>query len=144
MLLPVSLLLNLFLVAVIAGYLLRTHVHGTRAAAPLPRMLANADARLSSRDAAAFRQVLQRNESRYAQAERDLREARRTLRRQIAAEPYDPVAVRRDLAAWQSAWNRVMEGFSEPLVEALGQVSAEGRRKLVADRPRNNAEPGSP
>lgn len=143
-LLTVSLVLNLFLAGLIGGHLLRTRAQGPLARTPFARILASAEAKLSAHDAAAFQAVMQRDAPRFAASGRDLRQARQALRRDIVTEPFDQAAVRRDLTAWEAAWNRFMTDFSGPLVEALGQVSPEGRRKLVAARRDGETEPESP
>lgn len=133
--LPVSVILNLFFVALIGGHVLRTRMDERAAAsAPLMRALANADAILSAPDAAAFNAVMRHDAPRYVEAAHQLEAARDQLERQITAEPYNPAAVRQALAAWQLSWDRFMGDIGDPLVDALAQVSPEGRRKLVAVR----------
>jgi ABC-type sulfate transport system permease component len=131
--LTASLLANLFLVALIGGHLLRIG-RELGAATPLARALAHAEAALPPRDAAAFAAVIRRDAPRYEAAARQLGEARRAVQRQVVAEPFDPVAARQALAGWETAWVRFFDDFSGTLVEALAQVSPQGRRKLVAER----------
>lgn len=128
--LPVSFALNLFFVAVIGGYWLSTTYE--YAGTPVARALTQAEASLSPGDAAAFRVVIQRDASRYRQAEQQLRDARRALRYQVEAERFDPAGTRKALTAWRAAWNHFMDSFEGPLVDALAQVSPDGRRDLVA------------
>jgi hypothetical protein len=133
--LPVSLLLNLFLVAIIGGHFLRHRVYEPVSGSPsLPRILANAQASLSSSDAAAFGTIMQRDAPRYVDSARKLAEARAALERQIAAQPYEEAAARQAFADWQVAGDRFLSDVSQPLMEALGQVSPAGRQKLVANR----------
>jgi hypothetical protein len=133
--LPLSLLLNLFLTAIIGGHLLRHRGYeaGTRSPS-LPRMLTNAQASLSAPDAAAFGEVMRRDAPRYAESARKLGEARTALERQIAADPYDAAATKQAFVAWQASSAHFLSDVSDPLIEALGQVSPEGRQKLVASR----------
>jgi len=132
--LPASIVLNVFFVALIGGHLLqRGHAIGPNAI-PLARALQNAEASLSPSDAAAFRQVMRAGAPRFADAARQLAVARRAVAHQIAAEPYDADAVHQALSHWQVALNKFFEAFSDPLVDALGRVSPEGRRKLIAER----------
>jgi Heavy-metal resistance len=143
--LPLSLLLNLFLVALIAGHLLRRHLNeaglGT---VPLARALVKAEASLSPSDAAAFDAVIRRDAPRYAASARAFGQARRALERQILAQPFDRDAAREALAAWQASWNRFLDDFGGPLVDALAQVSPEGRQKLIAARRRASSDPQTP
>jgi hypothetical protein len=41
--------------------------------------------------------------------------------------------------AWQASWNQLTNALQGPLVDALGQVSPESRRKLVNQRRRVEA-----
>ena len=132
--LPASLLLNLFLIAVIGGHLLRAPEPGLRFGTPLARALANAQAILSPPDAAAFRAIMQRDAPRFGEAMQQLGSARRDLERQIVAEPYDREATKQALLAWGASWNGFLNRVSDPLVDALAQVSADGRRRLVNER----------
>jgi len=135
--LPVSILLNLFLVAVIGGHLLRHHGNEFGTGAPsVARILANAQASLSAPDAAAFGAVMRRDAPRYVQSALELSRARNALERQIMAQPYDAAATKQAFVAWQESGDRFLVDISDSLVEALGRVSPEGRQKLVASRHR--------
>ncbi|HVY17840.1 MAG TPA: periplasmic heavy metal sensor, partial [Rhodopila sp.] len=101
--LPASIVLNLFLVALIGAHLFRVEHAPTAAESPLARALANAEASLSPTDAAAFRQVLRGDAQRYAGAAMRLSAARDAVRRQIVAEPFDADAVRQALGQWRAA-----------------------------------------
>jgi len=132
--LPASIVLNIFFVALIGGHLL----HGRPAIAPyanpLARALANAEASLSPSDAAAFRQVMQRDAPHFADAAKQLAASRRAVAQQIAAEPFNADAVHQALTRWQMALNNFFDAFSKPLVDALAKVSPDGRRRLIAER----------
>jgi uncharacterized membrane protein len=138
--LPASIVLNLFLVALIVGHLW----HGRRGVAnfggPLVGALARAEAALPPKDAAAFDAVIKRDASHYAEDWQRLKTARRDLRRQVTAEDFDQQRVRQAFATWQTEWNRFFNDFSGTLAEALAQVSPEGRRKLVAERQSESGE----
>jgi hypothetical protein len=60
--------------------------------------------------------------------------ARRQLAKEITAPQYDAAKVRQALATWQTGWSSFFTDFALTLVEALGQVSLDGRRKLIAER----------
>lgn len=131
--LPVSIVLNLFLIALIGGHLLRNRSDEERFRMPLARALATAEASLPPQDAAAFGAVIRRDAPHYAEAAQQIREARLQLRLQITAEHFNQAEVKQALATWQAAWNRFMDGFGNSLVEALAHISPESRRKLVAE-----------
>jgi uncharacterized membrane protein len=132
--LPASLVLNLFLMAVIGGHLLTNHVHRVNPDTPLARALANVDVSLSAREAATFRAAMLSDESHFADAAKQLVRARLELEKQIGAEPFDQAATKQALAAWRASWNRFMDDFDDPLVHALGQISPDGRHRLVVQR----------
>lgn len=132
--LPASLILNLFLLALIGGHGLHRMSERAPGTTPLARALARAEASLPPRDAAAFGAAMHKGAPRFAEAQKRLTEARMALEQEIAAEPFDPAATRQALAAFRTAWDRFFEDFSDPLVDGLTPLSAEGRRKLIAER----------
>jgi uncharacterized membrane protein len=144
--LALSLVCNVFLTGLIAGHFLSHRIRSAPVfigATPMARVFERAESVLPPKDAATFRAVLQRDWPRYAQAARQVSEARRALGRQIAAEPFDPRAASQALAAWRSSWNTFLDDFSGPLIDALAAISPEGRNRLVADR-RGRASRPSP
>jgi len=130
--LSVSVLLNLFLLAVIGGHIWRAHEMSDNAT-PLVQALAHAREILPPEDAAAFAEVVRRDWPRFTLAIIRLRRARENLNEQIIAEPFNPAATRQALAAAQSARSQFVDDFSGTLVEALAKVSPQGRNKLVAE-----------
>ena len=147
--LPVSIILNLFLLAVIGGYLLHVRNRNENPVAPLARALLRAEAVLPKKDAEVFGAAIHRDEPLFKQSWEQLREARQELDRQIAAEPFDPTATRQSLRAAQAAWDRFVDEFSNTLVDSLAHISPEGRRKLVSEsvlgaRPPPDAPPSPP
>jgi uncharacterized membrane protein len=142
--LPASIVFNFFLVALIGGFVWRDCTDEVGFGAPLTRALAKADATLEAQDAAAFGAIIRRDAPRYSGAQRRLVEARREFRRRITADEFDPEGARQALANWRAAWGRFFDDFSETLVEALAQVSPEGRRKLAAERKLLRATPSLP
>ncbi|MCQ9154191.1 periplasmic heavy metal sensor [Acidomonas methanolica] len=127
-----SLLLNLFLVAVVGGQYLR---HREGDGPVLMRVLQHVTSRLDAKDAAAFRTVLRQEAPRYAQAQENLARARAEIDRQLLAPHFDPVATRAAMQQWQAAWNVFVGSFSNALVEAMGRLSPAGRRALVNAAP---------
>jgi len=142
--LPISIVLNLFLVAVIVGHMLHARSRVIVTGGPLARALANAEAILPAPDAAKFGAVIRREAPLYRKAAEQLGEAREELDRQILAEQFDPEGMRRALAAWGMAWNHFLDEFGGPLAEALGDISLEGRRKLVNERRAERVKPSLP
>jgi|KBSSwiStaDraftv2_1062776.scaffolds.fasta_scaffold00363_8 uncharacterized membrane protein len=133
--LPISILLNLFLVALIGGHLLRHRSYDVAAGSPsLPRILANAQASLSAPDAATFGTVMRRDAPRYLESAQQLVQARAALEHQITAQPFDAVAAKEAFARWQATANRFLADVGDPLIEALSEVSPEGRQRLIASR----------
>jgi uncharacterized membrane protein len=125
--LPASIVLNCFLIALIAGHIWRAQDQ------PLARILWNIEANLNERDAAAFRSVMQRESPQLAASAKQLTEARHELKRQLAADPYDKDAAKKALAAWRASVNQFLDSFGDTLIDALAEVSPEGRRKVVAN-----------
>ena len=132
--LPVSLILNLFLIAVVGGHVLRIHTHELGPDTPLERALANVDASLSQGDAAKFRAAILSDKQRFAAAAQQAGRARLELEKQISTEPFDQEATKQTLLAWRASWNHFMDDFDDPLVRALAQISPESRHELVAQR----------
>jgi len=130
--LPASITLNLFLASVIAAHFDRFHFRGEHGSGSFAQALAKAEVGLSPSDSARFDAVMRRDAPRYESAAAQLSNARRALRAQIRAEHFDPQATRAALARWQAAWGRFMDTVSDPLVDGIGQVSPEGRRRLAA------------
>ena len=139
--LPASLVLNLFLIAVIGGHVLRARRFELTGEMPLARALARAEQILPPDDAAAFGAVMRRDAPKYLPAAQQLKEARAQLAQQLMATNFDQAAVHRSMTAAQTAWNTFVDKISGPLVEALAGVSVEGRRKLIAQRQAERVEP---
>lgn len=137
--LPASVILNLFLLAMIGGHVWNAHSRlgrgeiGPVAGMPLARALARAEQVLPRQDAIAFGAVMARDLPHFAKSIRELRESRHNLDRQIVAEHFDPVAARQALTGTQTAWSHFLADFGDTLIDALGQVSPEGRRKLISE-----------
>lgn len=131
--LSLSIVLNLFLLGVIAGHFLGG---GSREVTitPMARAVERAEAVLDPADAAAFRAALDRGKPRYIQSAEQVAAARRALARQIVAEPFDPRATTQAFAVWRTSWDRFVGDFSGPLIDALAAVSPAGRRRLIDAR----------
>ena len=131
--LPVSILSNLFLLAVIGGHLLQARNRNDIPWMPLARAVLRAESILPKKDADAFGAVMRRDAPRYLRSWEQLRDARQELNRQVAAEPFDPAAARKALRTTQAAWDGFLDEFSNTLVDGLAQISPEGRRKLISE-----------
>lgn len=133
--LPASVILNLFLLAVIGGHVwhARTRAEIPGSGMALARALSRAEAILPPKDGAAFGEVIRRDAPRFTVSVMELRRARQELDRQIVADPFNPEAARQALSATQTAWNQFLGDFSGTLIDALSQVSPEGRRKLISE-----------
>jgi hypothetical protein len=132
--LSASVILNLFLIAVIGGHMLRARAHfDSGVGTPLGRVIGRAEAILTPQDAAAFGAIMRRDFRTYALDALRLRRARRELDRQIVAEPFNPEATRHALNDTQAAWNHFLDDFSGTLIDGLSKVSPEGRRKLISE-----------
>ena len=145
--LSLSLVCNIFLAALIAGHFLNHRVRPVglpTGVTPMAGALERAQAVLSAQDAAKFRAVLESEKPRYAQAARQVTDARRALGREIAADPFDPRAASQALAAWRASWNLFVDEFSGPLIDALAAISPEGRRRLVLARRAREQRPSPP
>lgn len=142
--LPVSIVLNLFFAALIGGHIWQVHRAAMSLGEPLALAIARAEARLPPRDGAAFAAVIKRDAPQYAGALHQFALARRRLAEDIVAPQYDAAKVRRALATWQTAWNSFFTDFGPTLVEALGQVSPHGRRKLINERRLARADASRP
>jgi uncharacterized membrane protein len=140
--LAASIVVNLFLLALIGGHLLHSQQSDASAGGtPLARALARAEASLPPRDAAVFDAVIRRNGPHYSAAVQQLNEARQEFERQMTAEPFNQEGMGEALATWHMAWDRFLDDFRSTLLEALAQISPEGRRKLIADRSASGHRP---
>ena len=133
--LPASIILNLFLVAVVGGHIWHAYRRSDMVGTPLARAISRAEEVLPPRDAAAFAAVMQRDEAHYALTAQQLRDAREEVNRQLVAEPFDPEATRRALQGLETAWAHFLNDFNGTLIEGLSRVSPEGRHKLLMETP---------
>jgi hypothetical protein len=84
--LPASVLLNIFLIALIGGHFLRHRADDVGpGAVSLPRILVNAQASLSASDAAAFGAIMRRDAPHFLESARKLADARTQLEREVTA-----------------------------------------------------------
>jgi uncharacterized membrane protein len=132
--LPASIILNLFFAALVGGYLLYDRVPESNSGSLLARALANAEAVLSPADAAALDAIIRRDGPHYANSADALTKAHQTLKKAILADPFDKEAARQALAEWRAARAGFAEDISDTLIDALARISPDGRRRLMSDR----------
>lgn len=132
--LSLSVILNLFLLGLIAGHFLRGAGAREISISPMAGAVERAEAALDPTDAAAFRAALTRDRPRYVQSAEQVAAARRELVRQILAQPFDPRAAGQALQTWRTDWDRFVGDFSGPLIDALAAISPPGRRRLIDAR----------
>lgn len=129
--LTISVILNLFFIAMVGGYLGLGYVRSHALQTKMFPGLAMAEAQLSSKDAAAFDAVMRRDAPRYMAQAKKLRDVRIHMEQLLLAEPYDPVKIKAAMQQWQSTSDDFTHAISGTLIEALGKISPEGRRKLI-------------
>jgi uncharacterized membrane protein len=134
--LPLSLILNFFLIAVIGGHVLHNRVNAQGAEGSLAKALATAASKLSGPDAKAFGDVMRREAPHYQDAIRNLGLARETLKDTIAAEPFDAAAARTAYGAWQQNLTTFTHDFGDTLMDGLASISPAGRHTLIEERRR--------
>jgi len=133
--LPASLALNLFLVAAIGGHFLRIRQIETSSGTSLvARAVANAEASLSKVDAERFAAVMHRYEPRYMQAAAQREEARAEFERRATAVPFDKEATDQAFRRYEKSSDSLLDVLRTPLIDALADVSPEGRQKLIEQR----------
>jgi len=127
-----SVALNLFLLAYNGASIthLATTVGSSR---PMfTTVLTQAESRLSPDDAARFRAVMTREAPHYIAEAQQLGLYRDGIIRIILSEPFDPAAARSEISAWREAWFGFTKTFGDALVDAMSQISPQGRRELLA------------
>ena len=134
--LPLSLVLNVFLIAVIGGHVLHNRVNARGAEGSLAKALATVASKLSGPDAKAFGDVMRREAPHYQDAIRNLGLARETLEDRIAAEPFDSAAARAAYGAWQQNLTTLTHDFGDALMDGLAAISPAGRHTLIDERRR--------
>ena len=125
-----SVVLNLFLLAHLGGQILRPTL-GLGQRPMFTMVLTEAEARLPPDDAQRFRAVMQHDAPTYMVAAHGLAQSRERIYQLMTAEPFDPVALRSQIATWRGNWSSFTDTFSDALVDAMTQISPAGRRMLV-------------
>lgn len=127
-----SLVLNVFLLALIVAYLVRAQVAEGTAHPEGEGIISRLTAVLPAEDAARFRAQLDLMRPQYEPQRKHIGEARQVLLEAIARDPYDPSAVRQALDDYQQSWRDFTSRFNQAFLAALDTVSPHGRAKLAA------------
>ena len=127
-----SLVVNVFLLALIVAHVLRAQIADSAAHPEGQAIVARLTAVLPAEDAARFRAQLDLMRSEYEPQRERIGEARQALLRAIARDPYDPAGVRRALADYQQSWRDFTSRFDEAFLAALDTISPHGRARLAA------------
>ena len=138
LLLPVSLLANVFLLAHAAGPWLRPHRPGG-----FPGMVEHFSRSLPPDDAERFRVAMDAQRPLFETGRMNADQARAALSRAIAATPYDPQLTRERMTEWQARLHAMSSRFGDTLLAALPTLSPEGRARL-ADAADHPPPPGPP
>jgi uncharacterized membrane protein len=137
-----SVALNIFLVGFLLAQLWSHHAQ-PEPEAPAPReVLRQLAERLPRSDAEHLRRAFTSRRTELANARRDARAASERLRADIGAVPFDAERMSADFDASRAARDRLRPLIEQALLEALPQMSEEGRRILSQARlARRRADP---
>jgi uncharacterized membrane protein len=92
---------------------------------------------LGPEDRATFHRVMEDSRPRWEPLQRTMRQAGPQIGRAIGAEPFSEDALRAAMADGRARWNAFSEAYENSLAQATAAISPEGRRRLLADMPRN-------
>jgi hypothetical protein len=127
----VSIILNLFFLALIGGFFLRPIIFAHQTDDPIDRAIALVEGQLGPSDAAAFDAIMTRDKAQNTEAKRQLISSRDALESELAVEPFDQARAKVAVANTRQAFDRFIEGFSATVLDALNQLSPAGRKRLV-------------
>jgi uncharacterized membrane protein len=129
-----SLALNVFLLALVGTHLfgpmlapLLTSGRAGGEEGPLGRMIAA----LPAGDAQRFRAVLDRERPAYQPEREAARVAHRALAEAVAKKPYDRAVVQQAIQGWHESSRHYAARIDQALLDALDEVSDEGRARLA-------------
>jgi uncharacterized membrane protein len=133
----VSVLLNVFLVGIVAGHVFSLRALPRRFDGPLVRQ-ANVKA-LPADERAHFRAKMKPHLDGIREARQAHRRARETVEADIAAPAFDVEKLTGDLATLRKADSTLQENANAALVDSLSTLSPESRAALVARKGRTPA-----
>ena len=87
---------------------------------------------LQADDANRFRMTMEEHIGEIEAARIRMLAARGAMARAIGRSPYDPAAVQASMLTWQSTWNKWSEALGQGMLDALPNLSEEGRQTLAA------------
>lgn len=126
-----SLALNLVL-----GGLLLFRDPGGGGGPPDPRrLIAHMERLLPPGDREIFHARMETGREARDAARRRLRESFADVRASIGREPFDPAALQAALATARAGGAEFSRSFDTSLVQAMGEISPEGRRRIAEDMP---------
>ena len=125
-----SIALNAFLVALVLAHVLAPRL---AAGGPAPRggMVGRIIAVLPPEDAIRFQARLDEGRPRYQPARDRIDAARHVLVETMAAEPYNPAAVRAALTDYQESWRAFSRQFDDVFLAALAALPPEARAHVA-------------
>ncbi|MBO1325747.1 periplasmic heavy metal sensor [Acetobacter sp. TBRC 12305] len=126
-----SVLLNLFFVALNIGHHFEHHPDGPPPFGVMTHMFQHVGSRLSPADAQIFQTMMQQEGSRYTQAREELMSAQDDLNRLLLDPNFDAGAVHAAMLRRQAAWDSFVGGFNNALVDAMNQMTPQGRRSVA-------------
>lgn len=127
-----SLILNVSFFTAAIGRAVHSSLEPPRQQSTFGSVLTQARAVLSPNDLKAFLAAIHRDAPDFDEADGKLAEARRTVLLQIASPRFDQSATRSALINLRARWTTFSDEFREPLIQALAEVSPDGRRRLVS------------
>jgi uncharacterized membrane protein len=129
-----SVVLNIFLVGFLLAQLWSSHAPPDSEALAPREVLRQLAERLPHADAEHLRRAFASRRTELAAARREARAASERVRADIGAVPFDSEKMRADLDAAHAARDKVRPLIEQALLEALPQMSEEGRRVLGQTR----------
>jgi uncharacterized membrane protein len=126
----VSLALNLFLVGLVGIWAVRPMFRGPPSPPDFSRTIDRMAHRLSDADAAILRRAYAAHRDSILQRSREVETARRTVRRTLRSEPFDPDALAHAMDDIRKARTAFEQTLQDVMREAAAEISPDGRRIL--------------
>ncbi|MGY4801238.1 periplasmic heavy metal sensor [Teichococcus aerofrigidensis] len=120
-----SLALNLVL-----GYLLQA---GPQRGPDVDRAQARIERVLSEPDRLVFHRAMEAGRPEFQAALREHRQGRPAVAEALAAEPFDPEALRAAMAQSRARWQSFSTSFENSMIQGFAAMSPEGRRRVAED-----------
>jgi uncharacterized membrane protein len=131
--------LNLVLVSAIAVHFFREYNEPQRRPAPQPAFgIERMAGRLPKPDADLLRKAYAQHENDVKAAQANLREARRSVRTALEAEPFSADAVKEAMSKMDDGRDQLQNALQAVFTSAAAEMSREGRVKLAQGPGRND------